>query len=155
MVFSLLKCFYAGIATDCYHGRHTLLQSGKVFSSIPLAKRQAKQFISTLRVFQELYLDVMLLSFEQLKVFFLSVAIRLLQTSENSNSCSGRCDNQVPFIWREVVPGKRVTLPSESTSQRSLISQKRCPFSQKPPALAHPLIRDFKIQRRDGHENFA
>ena len=45
--------------------------------------------------------------------------------------------------------------PSESTSQRSLISQKRFPFSQKPPALAHPLIRDFKIQRRDGHENFA
>ena len=41
--------------------------------------------------------------------------------------------------------------PSESTSQRSLISQKRFPFSQKPPALAHPLIRDFKIQRRDGN----
>ena len=46
---------------------------------------------------------------------------------------------KAPFIWREVVPGKRVTLPAESTSASVYVRKKLTPLP-KPTALTHALI---------------
>ena len=43
------------------------------------------------------------------------------------------------YIWRKVVPGKRVTLPAESASASVYMRKKLTPFPE-PTALAHALI---------------
>ena len=46
---------------------------------------------------------------------------------------------KAPFIWRKVLPGKRVTLLAESTSASVYMRKKLTPLPE-PTVLAHALI---------------